>query len=38
MVSPKRSMFAADKLDLYEKLIATHPKIEHKGAPILTLR
>jgi hypothetical protein len=28
----KKSKIPADKLDLYNKLIATHPKIERKGA------
>src|SRR5271170_4033234 len=34
MVAPKRpkSSIPADKSDLYDKLIATHPKIERKGA------
>jgi|SRR5580700_1140766 len=31
MPSPKKSTIPADKLALYEKLIATHPKIERKG-------
>jgi hypothetical protein len=28
----KKNNIPADKLDLYDKLIATHPKIERKGA------
>lgn len=32
MTSTKRSAIPADKLDLYNKLIATNPKIERKGA------
>ena len=32
MSSPRQSNIPADKLDLYEKLIATYPKIERKGA------
>ena len=32
MNSEKKSNIPADKLDLYGKLIATHPKIERKGA------
>jgi hypothetical protein len=32
MPSPKNSAIAADKLALYEKLIATLPRIERKGA------
>jgi hypothetical protein len=32
MPSPKKSNIPANKLELYEKLIATHPKIERKGA------
>jgi hypothetical protein len=31
MPSPKKSNIPADKQDLYEKLIATNPKIERKG-------
>ncbi len=31
MTSPKSNV-PADKLELYNKLIATHPKIERKGA------
>lgn len=31
MPSSKKSTIPADKLALYEKLIATHPKIERKG-------
>ena len=32
MSAPKKSTAPADKLALYEKLIATHPQIERKGA------
>jgi hypothetical protein len=32
MSSPRQSNIPADKLDLYEKLIGTYPKIERKGA------
>jgi len=32
MPSPKKSNISADKLELYNNLIATHPKIERKGA------
>src|SRR5271155_2780343 len=32
MNPPKKSNIPADKLELYEKLIATLPKIERKGA------
>ena len=32
MPSAKKSKIPADKLELYNKLIATHPKIERKGA------
>jgi hypothetical protein len=32
MRSPKKNNIPADKLDLYEKLVATNPKIERKGA------
>ena len=32
MPSSKKSTIPAHKLALYEKLIATHPKIERKGA------
>jgi hypothetical protein len=32
MATAKKSTIPADKLELYEKLIATHPKIERKGA------
>jgi TfoX/Sxy family transcriptional regulator of competence genes len=28
----KKSLIPADKLELYDKLLATHPKIERKGA------
>ena len=31
MPSPKKSTIPADKLALYEKLLATNPKIERKG-------
>jgi hypothetical protein len=31
MPSAKKSKIPADKLELYNKLIATHPKIERKG-------
>jgi hypothetical protein len=31
MPSPKDSTIPADKLALYDKLIATHPKVERKG-------
>ena len=32
MSSPKKPDIPADKLALYDKLIATHPEIERKGA------
>lgn len=32
MGTPKKSSPAAAKVDLYDKLIATHPEIERKGA------
>ena len=32
MSAPKKSTAPADKLALYEKLIATHPQIERRGA------
>jgi hypothetical protein len=32
MSAPKKSTAPADKLALYEKLIATHPHIERRGA------
>ena len=32
MPPAKKSKIPADKLELYNKLIATHPKIERKGA------
>ncbi|MCU1302439.1 MAG: hypothetical protein JWQ87_2723 [Candidatus Sulfotelmatobacter sp.] len=32
MAAPKKSSIPADKSNLYDKLIATHPKIERKGA------
>ena len=32
MPAPKKSKIPAEKLDLYNTLIATHPKIERKGA------
>ena len=32
MTSARKSNIPADKLDLYEKLIATNPKIDRKGA------
>lgn len=32
MATPKTSRAPADKLELYETLIATHPKIDRKGA------
>ena len=32
MSSEKKSDIPADKLDLYDKLIGTHPKVERKGA------
>ena len=31
MAAPKKSAIPADKLAQYEKLLATHPKIERKG-------
>ena len=31
MAAKKRSKIPADKLELYEKLIATNPDIERKG-------
>lgn len=32
MAPPKKSSIPADKSELYDKLLATHPKIERKGA------
>jgi hypothetical protein len=32
MATAKKSKIPPAKLDLYEKLIATHPEIERKGA------
>jgi hypothetical protein len=32
MAAKKKSLIPADKLELYDKLIATHPQIERKGA------
>jgi hypothetical protein len=32
MPSARKSKIPADRLELYNKLIATHPKIERKGA------
>jgi hypothetical protein len=32
MAAKKKSSIPADKSELYDKLIATHPKIERKGA------
>jgi hypothetical protein len=32
MASPKNSKIPAAKLEMYEKLLATHPDIERKGA------
>jgi TfoX/Sxy family transcriptional regulator of competence genes len=32
MGSPKKTGIPATKVDLYDKLIATHPEIERKGA------
>lgn len=32
MAVKKKSSIPADKSDLYDKLLATHPKIERKGA------
>jgi hypothetical protein len=32
MSAPKKSSIPADKVELYEKLLATNPKIERKGA------
>src|SRR5271165_2416900 len=32
MASPKETGISATPVDLYEKLIATHPEIERKGA------
>jgi hypothetical protein len=32
MAEKKKNNIPADKLELYDKLIATHPKIERKGA------
>jgi hypothetical protein len=32
MAKPNQSATSADKVALYDKLIATHPKIERKGA------
>jgi TfoX/Sxy family transcriptional regulator of competence genes len=32
MSSPKKNNIPADKLDLYDKLVRTNPKVERKGA------
>jgi TfoX/Sxy family transcriptional regulator of competence genes len=32
MAAPKKSGIPADKSELYDKLLATHPKVERKGA------
>jgi hypothetical protein len=32
VTSPKKNRIPAAKVDLYDKLIATHPEIERKGA------
>jgi hypothetical protein len=32
MLTPKKSNIPADKLELYEKLVATNSKVERKGA------
>ena len=32
MGAPKQNNIPADKLELYEKLVATNPKVERKGA------
>ena len=32
MTSPKKNRIPVAKVDLYDKLIATHPEIERKGA------
>jgi hypothetical protein len=32
MSAPKKNNIPADKLELYEKLVATNPQIERKGA------
>jgi len=32
MSSPKKNNIPADKLELYEKLVKTNPKVERKGA------
>lgn len=32
MGSPKKNNIPADKLELYEKLVRTNPKVERKGA------
>ena len=32
MTSPKKNRIPAAKVDLYDKLIATHPEVERKGA------
>jgi TfoX/Sxy family transcriptional regulator of competence genes len=32
MSSPRKNNIPADKLDLYDKLVKTNPKIERKGA------
>ena len=32
MAKPKKSSIPPDKSELYDKLLATHPKIERKGA------
>jgi hypothetical protein len=32
MISPKKNNIPSDKLELYEKLVRTNPKVERKGA------
>ena len=34
MSAPKKSSAPAVKLELYEKMVATHPEVERKGATI----
>ena len=38
MGTKKKSSIPADKSELYDKLIATHPKIERKGTTMGTRR
>ena len=34
MPKPKATSVPSDKLELYEKLVATNPKVERKGATV----